>query len=360
MEVEPEACAKAAGLRYVGDDEPGIRRHRRGRGFTYTGPEGDRIRDPEVLARVRALAIPPAWQEVWICNTADGHLQATGRDDRGRKQYRYHARWMALRQRVNFDRMLDFGQCLPLLRRRVQRHLARPGLPREKVLAAILTLLDRTLIRVGNREYARSNDSYGVTTLRPDHVHVRGEALRLRFRGKSGKEHTVRFGHPRVARVVRACRQIPGQYLFCWLDADGEPHEITSTDVNDYLAEVSGGVFTAKDFRTWGGTVRAFGLLREIGPAASATAGKRNIVAAIKEVAAQLGNTPAVCRKHYVHPDVLEAYLDGTLFDVELPPRRARSVALGRSEQGVLTLLAQRRAADPAREACVEVQDAAA
>lgn len=340
--LDPPQFARRAGLRYITDAAPGIRRRRCGRGFTYFWPSGDRVTDPEERARLKSLAVPPAWTDVWMCPDPRGHLQATGRDARGRKQYRYHPDWVRLRSLANFDRMLAFGEALPRLRRGVRRRLRKEGLPREKVLAALVLLLEKTLLRVGNREYAERNDSYGITTLQPEHVTVKGARLRFRFTGKGGKATDVSLESQRLARVVRACRRIPGQHLFCWMD-DGRRHPVHSHDVNDFLSALADVDVTAKDFRTWGGTVRAFGLFEEAGPPESRTEGERTVVRVIKEVAAHLGNTPAVCRKHYVHPAIPDAFLDGALFDLDLPPRRHTTVSHGRSEQGVLALL--RRAA---------------
>jgi DNA topoisomerase-1 len=311
--AEPGAAANAAGLRYVTDAEPGIRRRRVGRSFSYTGPDGSPVRDRRVLARIKALAIPPAWRSVWICPRADGHLQATGRDERGRKQYRYHPRWREVRDETKYGRMLEFGRALPALRQRVDADLARAGLPREKVLAAVVQLLERTLIRIGNEEYARANDSFGLTTMHDDHVTFTGGSLRFSFRGKSGKEHRLGLHDRRLARIVRRCRDLPGQHLFQYLDEQGEQHAIGSGDVNDYLRELTGRDFTAKDFRTWFGTVLAAHCLLDAEPAATEREGKAQIARAIETVSERLGNTPAVCRRCYVHPLVLDAYTNGDL-----------------------------------------------
>jgi DNA topoisomerase-1 len=253
--VDPEATAEEAGLRYVSDAMPGIRRRRAGRGFTYAGTDGRRLTDRRVLARIRALAIPPAWTDVWICPIARGHLQATGRDARGRKQYRYHARWREVRDEAKYGRMVAFGQALPRIRRRVEADLALPGLPRERVLAAVVRLLEKTAVRVGNEEYARENRSFGLTTLRNRHAEVGTSRIRFRFRGKGGKETEVELNDRRLARIVARCQELPGQALFTYLDEDGEPRTVDSADVNEYLREISGEEFTAKDFRTWAGTV---------------------------------------------------------------------------------------------------------
>jgi DNA topoisomerase-1 len=302
--------AKAAGLRYVTDTKPGIRRKRAGRSFTYLGPDGGRVRDPQELQRIRSLAIPPAWTDVWICPSANGHVQATGRDAKGRKQYRYHPRWREVQDETKYDRMLLFAVALPQVRTRVTQDLSRAGLPRERVLATVLQLMERTFIRVGNEEYARQNQSYGLTTLQGEHVDLEGSTIHFHFRGKSGKEHEIDLRDRRLAQIIRKCQALPGQELFQYLDADGQPHTVSSCDLNAYLREISGQDFTAKDFRTWAGTLLAFHLLREMPDAETEAQARKNVTDAIKQVAARLGNTPAVCRKCYVHPVVLDAYLN--------------------------------------------------
>jgi DNA topoisomerase-1 len=306
-------AAREAQLRYVSDRKPGIRREREGDGFRYIAPDGERVRDGGELRRIAALAIPPAWTDVWICPLANGHLQATGRDARGRKQYRYHSRWRAARDETKYARLVAFGLALPAIRERVRHDLALPGLPREKVLAAVVDLLDRTSIRVGNEEYARENRSYGLTTLRDRHVRVEGNEIRFRFRGKSGKEHRITLRDRRLATIVRRCRDLPGYELFQYVDEAGNERAVDAGDVNDYLRELAGDGFTAKDFRTWNGTVAAALALQASPGFDSEAQAKSNIVRAIEQVAARLGNTPAVCRKCYVHPAVIEAYLDGEL-----------------------------------------------
>jgi len=311
----PDAAAAAAhaeGLRYVSDREPGISRERRGRTFFFRDSRGRRIRAPGELARIAALAIPPAYTQVWICASANGHLQATGRDARGRKQYRYHPRWRAHRDSTKFHRMLAFGHALPHMRRRVAQHLLKAGLPREKVLATVVKLLERTLVRVGNEEYARENGSYGLTTLRDRHVRVSGERLTFEFRGKSGVYQRVAVSDPAVARVVRRCQDLPGQELFQWVDEQGHRHSIDSSDVNAYLREICGEDFTAKDFRTWFATVEALERLRRLRPS-SAREAQRQAVQVVREVARRLGNTPTVCRNCYIHPGVIEAHVRGAL-----------------------------------------------
>ncbi|HET6328542.1 MAG TPA: hypothetical protein VFG04_27915 [Planctomycetaceae bacterium] len=307
------ADARVAHLHYVSDESAGIRRERAGRGFRFVDAKGRFVQDEATLERIRQLVIPPAWTDVWICPTANGHLQATGHDARGRKQYRYHARWREVRDQQKYGRMLAFGAALPRIRRRVRHDLKLAGLPRNKVLAMIIHLLENTLIRIGNEEYTRANGSYGLTTLRDQHANIQGATIRFRFRGKSGKMRSVALTDKRLARLVKRCRDLPGHELFQYLDDEGKQHSVGSADVNDYLREISGEEFTAKDFRTWAGTMLAATTLVEIGPSPSAHAGKQRTVAAVRFVADCLGNTVAVCRKCYIHPQVLESYLAGTL-----------------------------------------------
>lgn len=339
--------AREAGLRYATDSRDGITRRRSGRGFSYRDAAGVTIRDRDVLARLKALAIPPAWTDVWICPWANGHLQATGRDARGRKQYRYHARWHDRRGADKFERMVEFAEALPRIRERCEADLARPGLPREKVLAAVVRLLELTLIRVGNDEYARFNRSFGLTTLRDRHARITGTSVRFRFRGKSGRVHEVGLRDRRLAGVVRRCQELPGQELFQYVDDEGEVRDVGSDDVNAYLREAAG-PFTAKDFRTWAGTVLAYRALRALQPADGEADGRRAVVEAVRQTADRLGNTPAVARGSYVHPAVLEAYMDGTLGSalVEVaeeqanPPQEADAA----EERAVAELLRVRRA----------------
>ena len=334
--TDPVEAAKVAGLRYVTDNEPGIRRLKARGGFRYVDPDGQPVREPADLARIKALAIPPAWTNVWISTNSDGHLQATGRDDRGRKQYRYHPQWRETRDETKYGRMLEFGRALPRIRRRIERDLALPGLPREKVLAAVVELLELTLIRVGNEEYARANASYGLTTMRDEHVDVSPNLVTFVFRGKSGKEHEIGLRDRRLASVVRRCRDLPGQVLFQYLDADGAAHSIGSADVNAYLREVAGAEFTAKDFRTWFGTVLAARELLAAEPADTERERKQRIVRAVEAVSERLGNTPAICRKCYVHPVVIETYKDGRLVELAHGKPPADEVA---AERLVLRLL---------------------
>jgi DNA topoisomerase-1 len=314
--TDPIQAAKEAGLRYVSDAIPGIVRQRRGKGFRYLGPDGAPVRDEETLARIKSLAIPPAWTNVWICPNPKGHLQATGRDAKGRKQSRYHPRWREIRDETKYERMLLFGACLPKIRERVERDLAEPGLTRRKVLATVVRLMETTLIRVGNAEYARENHSYGLTTMRNKHVQVDGSTVIFKFQGKSGVRHTIDLTDKRLAKIIQRCQDIPGYELFQYVDENGEHHPIDSADVNEYLREISEQDFTAKDFRTWSGTVLACMALSELDAFESATQAKKNIVQAIKTVAARLGNTPSVCRKCYVHPAVLESYMAGALLQI--------------------------------------------
>jgi DNA topoisomerase-1 len=313
LAAHPGRAAGAAGLRHVAEGEAGIRRLRHGRGFRYVSPDDGAVRDPETLARIRALAVPPAWTDVWICGDAEGHIQATGRDARGRKQYRYHAHWRRVRDDAKYGRSVAFATTLPRLRGRVERDLGRRGLSREKVEAAVVRLLEATLIRVGNEEYAQANRSFGLTTLRRRHATASDRWIRFRFRGKSGKDHFVRVRDPRLARIIRACQALPGPLLFQYRDPAGRVRPITSEDVNRYLREVTGRDFTAKDFRTWAATVRTAWELHGLPAADSKAAGKRNVARAMAAVAQRLGNTPAICRQSYVHPAVVGAYLDGTL-----------------------------------------------
>ena len=306
-------AARAAALRYVSDEAPGIGRRRHGAHFRYRPPDGGTLTDRATLRRIKALAIPPAWTEVWICPFENGHIQATGRDERGRKQYRYHPRWRETRDAAKFGRMVGFARLLPRIRERVAADLRRPGLPREKVLATVVRLLETTLIRVGNDDYARQNGSYGLTTLRNRHVAVEGDSLRFLFKGKSGKTWNLQMSDRRLARILRECQELPGQELFQYLDAEGARHGIDSGDVNDYLRDIAGEEVTAKDFRTWAGTVLAALALHEFERVDSQAAAKRNVKQAIEQVAARLGNTPTICRKCYVHPGLLDLYMDGGL-----------------------------------------------
>lgn len=352
--VEAHEAAESAGLTYVSDEEPGIRRLKAGKGFSYKGPDGKTIRDEKVLARIRKLAIPPAYTDVWICPDPRGHIQATGRDARGRKQYRYHPRWREVRDSTKFEHMLDFARALPAIRERVDKDMRLRGLPREKVLATIVHLLETTLIRVGNMDYAKQNKSFGLTTLRDRHIDVEGGQLRFEFKGKSGKTWRLQVKDRRVARVVKACQDVPGQHLFQYIDEDGDRQRVTSTDVNTYLREISGRDITAKDFRTWAGTVLAALALQEFEAFDSGAKAKKNVRAAIEKVSARLGNTPTICRKCYIHPEILNCYLEGALVDgvrqeteAEL---RDELASLRPEEAAVLGLLKHRLEANPPTE----------
>jgi len=361
--TDPPAAAKAAGLRYVHDDRPGIRREAVRDGFRYLDAHGEPVGDDATLKRIRSLAIPPAWTDVWICPQANGHLQATGRDARGRKQYRYHPKWREVRDEVKYERMINFGKALPQIRKEVDRALSLPGLPRDKVLATIVYLLEATMMRIGNDEYARENKSYGLTTLRNRHVKIDGSDVEFRFRGKSGVYHDVKVHDRRLARIIGRTRDLPGQDLFQYLDDDGERHTVGSADVNDYLRTITGEDYTAKDFRTWSGTVLAALALQEFEAVDSDAQARKNVVRAIESVAERLGNTPSVCRKCYVHPAVLDAYLDGTMLE-GLRARAEESLVedlhdLQPEEAAVLAML-ERRLAQEAAHADVSVRRRAA
>jgi DNA topoisomerase I len=351
---DPIASARNAGLRYTSDATPGIRRKRNGKGFTYLDADGRVIRDPAAVTRIRALVIPPAWRDVWICSDPRGHLQATGRDARGRKQYRYHPKWRHVRDETKYDRLIGFAQTLPTIRRKTSDDLRRPGLPREKVLATVVQLLEKTLIRVGNGEYARSNRSYGLTTLRDGHVEVKGPRVRFSFRGKSGVVHDIDLNDRRLARIVKQCRDLPGYDLFQYVDENGERQTVGSEEVNAYLKEITGQDLTSKDFRTWAGTVLAAQLLRDFEVFTSNAQAKRNIVRAVEMVAKRLGNTKAVCRKCYIHPAIFDAYLDGSM--LETIAQRARKIAravdrLTEPEAAVVGLLQRRLSRELKRKA---------
>ncbi|HYG90875.1 MAG TPA: DNA topoisomerase IB [Azospirillum sp.] len=353
--ADPQQAAACAGLIYVSDEEPGIRRRRAGKGFTYKWPDGSTVTEEDTLARIRKLAIPPAYTDVWICPDPDGHIQATGRDTKGRKQYRYHPDWTELREGTKFGRMLEFCRALPAIRARVGEDLSKGGLPREKVLATVVRLLETTLIRIGNESYARENRSYGLTTLRDQHADIDGAQIRFEFKGKSGKVWNVELKDRRLARVVRACQDVPGKELFQYIDEDGRRRAITSDDVNDYLREIAGLDFTTKDFRTWAGTVLAAMALKEFESFDNKAKAKRNITRAIEQVAARLGNSASVCRRSYVHPEVLDAYLEGNLLDalkaeVETELREELK-GLNGEEAAVLAFLRERLAREQASRA---------
>ena len=343
-------AAKSAGLIYVTDQQPGIRRLGSPKCFRYVGPNNRPVSDEITLARIKRLAIPPAWTDVWICTKQNGHLQATGRDARGRKQYRYHPHWRQTRDETKYSRMIDFARILPKVRQRIAKHLKLPGLPREKVLATVVKILETGLIRVGNDEYARTNKSFGLTTMQDRHAKVNGSTVCFQFRGKSGKFHKIDIEDRRLAKIVAHCQAIPGQELFQYRDDGGNVRDIISTDVNEYLREITGSDFTAKDFRTWGGTVLAAMALQEFEKFDTKTQAKKNLVRAIEAVAQRLGNTPTVCRKCYIHPEIINAYLDGTM--VETFRKRAetelssRIGALKPEEAAVLAFLQKRLASE--------------
>lgn len=339
-------AAKAAGLVYVSDETPGISRKRAGKGWTFLRPDGGVIKDYWEKKRIEKIGVPPAYTQVWICPRENGHIQATGRDARGRKQYRYHPKWTEARDETKYEKMVAFGRLLPALRRRVADDMRRKGLPREKVLATIVALLDKTLIRIGNEDYARENKSFGLTTLRNRHLDVEGSTLRFEFKGKSGKSWSLSLRDRRVARIVRSIQDLPGQQLFQYLDADGARQPVDSADVNDYLREATGEDVTAKDFRTWAGTVLAAMALSEFEAVDSAARAKKNVKAAIESVAKKLGNTPTICRKCYVHPRVVSSYLDGQLLEEIKADAEAElsedGHALKREEAALLGLLSRR------------------
>ena len=343
---DPVQSAKSAGLRYITDAKPGIRRLRRGKSFRYAGVDGKPVRDAETLRRIKSLVIPPAWENVWIAPIANGHLQATGRDAKGRKQSRYHPRWREVRDETKYERMLLFGSALPGIREHVEHDLALVNLPRSKVLATLVRLMETTFIRVGNEEYARDNHSYGLTTMRNRHVSIEGSTLHFAFRGKSGVQHSIALTDRRLASIVKRCRDIPGYELFQYVDKEGEPHSIDSSDVNDYLREITQEDFTAKDFRTWAGTVLACEMLKNFEPFESETQAKKNVVRAIESVAEHLGNTPSVCRKCYVHPAVIDSYLGGGMMkalEVRVKEKiNAERHGLREEEQALMRLLHQR------------------
>ncbi len=346
--VDPRDAAESAGLRYVSDAGAGISRKKAGKGFAYAKADGNKLSDDVALKRIRSLAIPPAWSNVWISPSANGHIQATGRDARGRKQYRYHTAFREVRESIKYEHMLAFAKALPKLRAAVDAHMGLKGLPREKVLATVVHLLETTLIRVGNDDYAKANKSYGLTTLQNRHIAVNGAEVRFQFRGKSGKDWSLKIKDRRIAKIIRSIQELPGQHVLQYVDEDGARRDVTSGDVNDYLRELTGQDITAKDFRTWAGTVLAALALQELQSFDTAAQAKKNVRAAIENVAARLGNTPTICRKCYIHPEVLNSYLDGKLVlkiksDVETELREGLD-ALKPEEAAILALLRTRLA----------------
>jgi DNA topoisomerase-1 len=353
IQADPVESAEAAGLRYVSDEMPGISRRRAGKGFSYINAQGKTVNDEKVLKRIKALAIPPAYQDVWICPYENGHLQATGLDERGRKQYRYHEKWRQVRDENKYEKMIAFGQALPKIRRRTAKDLQQRGMPKEKVLAAIVQLLEKTMIRVGSEEYVKQNKSYGLTTMRNRHADVRGSHVTFVFKGKSGVHHKIDLKDEELARVVSKLQDLPGQELFQYVDEDGEIQSATSSDVNAYLKEITGEDFSAKDFRTWSGTVLASLALQEFEKFDSETQAKKNLVQAIENVAERLGNTPAVCRKCYIHPAVIESYLDGSMLEALQQQTEAelkKSLRGLQPEEAAVLAFLQRRLESEVRE----------
>jgi DNA topoisomerase I len=340
LPTEGPQAAKAAGLRYTTDAIPGIRRVKRRGGFSYSDADGKTIADKGELARIASLAVPPAYTDVWICPLANGHLQATGRDARGRKQYRYHKRWRAVRDENKFDRMIEFAKALPAIRAALARDIALPAMPREKVFATIVSLMASTAMRIGNEEYARENDSYGLTTLREEHVDVKGATVRFHFRGKSGKEHHVQIRDQRIARIVKRTQDLPGQQLFEYLDDDGASHPVRSEDVNEYLRTISEGDFTAKDFRTWEATMTcALGLAALKAQDQNQTDRKKLVNDVVARVAEHLGNTPAVCKKSYIYPGVVDEFVNSGALKLVARAARTSPHALDRHERAVVAFI---------------------
>ena len=352
--TDPVESARSAGLRYVSDDMPGITRKKTGKHFAYFAPDGKKITDKAELSRIKSLAVPPAYTDVWICPLANGHIQATGRDARGRKQYRYHARWREVRDENKYNKMIAFARVLPQVRKTVEEHLRLPGLPREKILATIVQLLETTTIRIGNDEYAKENDSYGLTTLKGNHAKVQGSKVQFAFRGKSGIRHAISLQDRRLAKIVRACQDLPGQQLFGYVDENGETRAVDSSDVNDYIRSIAGEEFSAKDFRTWVGTTACAMLLRDSeGVLETQTERKKYVSDAIKDVAKRLGNTPTVCKKCYVHPEVVAAYLEG---EMNVKRRKRRLDGLLDDERFVLALLEARTAETPGEKTVRQIK----
>lgn len=348
LPADPYESARLAGLRYVTDKQPGITRRRAGKGFLYVDAAGKSVRDNDTLRRIRSLVIPPAWRNVWICPSSEGHLQAVGTDARGRKQYRYHAVYRLVRDTTKYTRLYAFGTALPKIRARVELDMRRPGIPREKVLATVVHLLEETCIRIGNDEYKKANESFGLTTLQDEHVEIDGSTIRFRFKGKSAQWHEVEVTNRRLAKIVLACQEIPGDELFQYIDAEGQVRDVTSGDVNEYLYEVTGERFTAKDFRTWNGTCQAALALRALGPAETQTACRKCLVEAVKQTARRLNNRPATCKKYYIHPAIMEAYTDGSLFDVMRQAESAAPADYRPEEVAVMTLLEKYKPQTPA------------
>lgn len=325
LQQDPELAAKVAGLRYVTDTMPGITRHKRGAGFVYFDTDGKVLKTEAQLKRIRSLVIPPAWQDVWICPFENGHLQATGKDSKGRKQYRYHADWNRIRNETKFTKMILFAEKLPLIRDRLKKDLSLSGMVREKVLACIVQIMEQTMIRIGNDEYAEENNSFGLTTIQNKHAQVQGRRARFRFKGKSGKFHDVEIEDKRLAQIIRKCQDLPGQKLFGYEAEDGSYVDVSSNDVNDYLKEITSENITAKDFRTWGGTVEAAKTLQKMGPHQTKKELKEFILKTVQRTAERLRNTPNVCKKYYIHPCVFEAFENGKLFQIHASCQRSKA-----------------------------------
>jgi DNA topoisomerase-1 len=340
--IDPEKSAEVADLCYVSDLSPGIKREKSGKRFIYIDIDGNKITDRKELKRIKSLIIPPAWKDVWICNDPNGHLQATGRDSKGRKQYRYHFRWQEIRNELKFDKMLAFGQVLPKIRQKTREDLALPGLPREKVLALVISIMEESLVRIGNPEYARENSTFGLTTMKNNHVKVENFNIKFKFRGKSGKYHEIKLRNPKLAKLIKRCQDLPGYDLFEYLDDEGNPHSISSTDINKYICDITNQNFTAKDYRTWGGSVYAMKVLQDFSEFDNETEAKKNITMAIKLIAKKLGNTTAVCKKYYIHPAVTEAYLNKTLNSVIENNKYSQSEDLHPEEIALIKLIEQK------------------
>lgn len=345
LHQDMELSAQLGKLRYINDDIPGFTRKRIGKSFSYIDTKGAVLKDEKHLARIKSLVIPPAWQDVWISPYANGHLQATGRDVKGRKQYRYHSQWRTVRDEVKYEHMIDFGLHLPLIRQKIDEDLSKPGLSKDKVLATIIYLLENTMIRIGNDEYVKTNKSFGLTTLRNRHVEINGSVVKFKFRGKSKIEHDISLQDARMARIIKRIMDIPGQELFQYIDSEGLRHPVSSNDVNDYLRQITGRDYTAKDFRTWSGTMHATMALKALEPFENITQAKKNVVMAIEAASKKLGNTPSICKKCYIHPYIIESYMAGALFDlVESKPELADDEALlDYIEQYILKLLQNRQ-----------------
>lgn len=339
--LEPVKSAEVANLFYVNDMSPGIRRKKTGKGFSYINSKGNIIKDKEEIKRINSLILPPAWKDVWICENPNGHLQATGRDAKGRKQYRYHQRWQQLRNELKFDKMLLFGQILPSIRKQIRKDLALKGIPKEKVMALVISIMSETLIRVGNSEYAEENNTFGLTTLLNKHVRIEDNKIKFKFKGKSGKFHNIDLKNKKLAKLVKQCRDLPGYDLFEYLDENCQPHSIGSSDVNSYMCSITEQNFTAKDFRTWGGSVYAMKVLQDFSGFDTQTEAKKNLVEAIKIISKKLGNTTTVCKKYYIHPKVLEAFFDGSLNKIIETSKNTVIEELKPEEVAFMTLLEQ-------------------